>query len=170
MWQDPGNLRIYKARNKMHGPVTLCIHFNCHVHAWYLHQLSFNVSIVGDVTPEQKEVFTANLTLSPADRARLGTHVAVQPDLVAVTILGDDGTVAVLLNCKVLMPCAVRNTCMRAGLSSLTHCMCGTLAYSSLSSRSHANQTSFSIRTAQVHGRCAFRKLDSPAWVLGSVG
>ena len=51
-------------------------------------QLSFNVSIVDDVIPEGTETFTANLTLAPADRARLGNRVAVQPDLATITING----------------------------------------------------------------------------------
>ena len=57
-------------------------------------QLSFNVSIVNDMIPEDDEDFTARLTLSPADRARLGTRVTVQPDLANVTIQDDDGTLA----------------------------------------------------------------------------
>ena len=54
-------------------------------------QLSFNVSIVDDVIPENNEDFTASLTLSPADRARLGNRVTVDPDLATVTIMDDDG-------------------------------------------------------------------------------
>ena len=57
-------------------------------------QLSFNVSIVDDMIPENNEDFTASLTLSPADRTRLGTRVTVQPDLATVTIEDDDGTLA----------------------------------------------------------------------------
>ena len=57
-------------------------------------RLSFNVSIVNDMIPEDDEDFTASLTLSPADRARLGNRVTVQPDLATVTILDDDGTLA----------------------------------------------------------------------------
>ena len=59
-------------------------------------QLSFNVlSIVNDtVIPENDEDFTASLTLAPADRARLGNRVTVDPDLAAVTIQDDDGTLA----------------------------------------------------------------------------
>ena len=58
-------------------------------------QLSFNVlSIVNDTIPENDEDFTASLTLAPADRARLGTRVTVDPDLAAVTIQDDDGTLA----------------------------------------------------------------------------
>ena len=59
-----------------------------------MRQLSFNVSIVNDMIPEDNEDFTASLTLSPADRARLGTRVTVQPDLATVTIMDDDGTLA----------------------------------------------------------------------------
>ena len=59
-----------------------------------MRQLSFNVSIVNDMIPEDDEDFTASLTLSLADRARLGTRVTVQPDLANVTIQDDDGTLA----------------------------------------------------------------------------
>ena len=55
-------------------------------------QLSFNVPIVNDTFPEDDEDFTASLTLSPADGARLGTRVTVDPDLATVTIEDDDGT------------------------------------------------------------------------------
>ena len=54
-------------------------------------RLSFNVSIVDDVIPENNEDFTASLTLAPADRARLGNRVTVDPDLATVTIMDDDG-------------------------------------------------------------------------------
>ena len=70
-------------------------------------QLSFNVSIVDDVTPEGTETFTANLTLSPADRARLGDRVTVDPDLATVdpdlatvTILHNDGTILSVCVCN----------------------------------------------------------------------
>ena len=43
-------------------------------------QLSFSVSIVNDMFPENNETFIANLTLLPADQARLRDRVAVQPD------------------------------------------------------------------------------------------
>ena len=59
-----------------------------------MRQLSFNVSVVDDMIPEDDETFTASLTLSPADRARLGTRVTVQPDLATVTIQDEDGTIA----------------------------------------------------------------------------
>ena len=58
-------------------------------------QLSFNVPIVNDMIPERNEDFTASLTLSPADRARLGNRVAVQPDVATVTIQDDDGTITI---------------------------------------------------------------------------
>ena len=58
-------------------------------------QLSFNVSIVNDAIPENDEYFTVRLTLLPADQARLGNRVTVQPDLATVTILDDEGTIAV---------------------------------------------------------------------------
>ena len=55
-------------------------------------QLSFNVSIVDDMIPEDDENFTARLILAPADRTRLGTRVTVDPDLATVTIEDNDGT------------------------------------------------------------------------------
>ena len=57
-------------------------------------QLSFHVSIVDDMIPEDYEDFTASLTLAPADRARLGNRVTVNPDLATVTIEDNDGTLA----------------------------------------------------------------------------
>ena len=57
-------------------------------------QLSFNVSIVDGMIPENDETFTASLTLLPADRARLGGLVIVDPDLATVTIEDNDGTLA----------------------------------------------------------------------------
>ena len=62
-----------------------------------MRQLSFNVSIVNDMIPEDNEDFTASLTLAPADRVRLGTRVTVDPDLATVTIQDDDGTLALLM-------------------------------------------------------------------------
>ena len=61
-------------------------------------QLSFNVSIVNDAIPEDDEDFTTSLTLSPADQARLGNRLTVDPDLATVTILDDDGTIPVMDN------------------------------------------------------------------------
>jgi len=58
-------------------------------------QLSFNVSIVNDMIPEGNETFIANLTLLPADQARLGNRVTVQPDSATVTIQDDEGTIAI---------------------------------------------------------------------------
>ena len=43
-------------------------------------QLYFNVPIVNDMIPEDDERFIANLTLLPADQARLHNRVTVQPD------------------------------------------------------------------------------------------
>ena len=54
-------------------------------------QLSFNVSIVNDMIPEDDEDFTASLRLSPADQFMLDNLVTVAPDLATVTILDDDG-------------------------------------------------------------------------------
>jgi len=58
-------------------------------------QLSFNVSIVNDMIPEDDEDFTARLTLLPADQARLRNRVTVDPNVATVTILDDEGTTAV---------------------------------------------------------------------------
>jgi len=55
-------------------------------------QLTFSVSIVNDLIPEDDETFIANLTLSPTDQARLRNRVTVQPDSATVTILDDEGT------------------------------------------------------------------------------
>ena len=51
-------------------------------------ELSFNVSIVDDNTPESAETFHANLTLDPADQARL---VTVSYNAATVTIQDNDG-------------------------------------------------------------------------------
>jgi len=53
-------------------------------------QLSFNVSIVNDLIPEDDEVFNASLALSPADQATFGELVTVAPDLANVTIRDDE--------------------------------------------------------------------------------
>jgi len=58
-------------------------------------QLSFNVSIENDMIPEDDETFIANLTLLSADQARLPNRVTVQPDSATVTILDDEGTIAI---------------------------------------------------------------------------
>ena len=52
-------------------------------------RLSFNVSIVDDMIPEDNELFTASLTLS--DPATYGEIVTVDPALANVTILDEDG-------------------------------------------------------------------------------
>jgi len=41
--------------------------------------------------PEENEEFTATLTLSPADQARFGNLVSVEPGVATVTIMDDDG-------------------------------------------------------------------------------
>ena len=58
-----------------------------------MRQLSFNVSIVNDNSTEDAEMFSASLTLDPADRDRLGNHtrVTVSPDAATVTIQDDEG-------------------------------------------------------------------------------
>ena len=56
-------------------------------------QLSFNVSIVNDMIPEDDETFIANLTLLPADQARLRNRVTVQPVSATVTIQDDEGKI-----------------------------------------------------------------------------
>jgi len=62
-------------------------------------QLSWNVSVVNDVIPEDDETFIANLTLLPADQARLRNRVAVQPDSATVTILDDEGKILAVQIC-----------------------------------------------------------------------
>ena len=49
------------------------------------------MSIVNDNIAEDTEMFTASLTLDPADRARLGNRLTVSPDIATVTIQDDDG-------------------------------------------------------------------------------
>ena len=58
-----------------------------------MRQLSFNVSIMDDNSTEDAEMFSASLTLDPADQARLGnrTRVTVSPDIATVTIQDDEG-------------------------------------------------------------------------------
>jgi len=58
-------------------------------------QLTFSVSIVNDMIPEEDETFIASLTLLPADQARLHNRVTVQPDSATVTIQDDEGTKAI---------------------------------------------------------------------------
>jgi len=62
-------------------------------------QLSWNVSVVNDVIPEDDETFIANLTLLPADQARLRNRVAVQPDSATVTTLDDEGKILAVQIC-----------------------------------------------------------------------
>ena len=54
-------------------------------------QLSFNVSIWNDNIPEDDEMFSASLTLGPADQARLGNHVRASPDVATIMIQDNDG-------------------------------------------------------------------------------
>ena len=54
-------------------------------------QLSFNVSVVNDNIPENAEMFSASLTLDPADQARLGNRVTISPDVATVTLQDNDG-------------------------------------------------------------------------------
>ena len=56
-----------------------------------MHQISFNVSIVNDSIPEDAEMFTASLTLDPADQVRLSNRLTVLPDVATITIQDDDG-------------------------------------------------------------------------------
>ena len=56
-----------------------------------MRQLSFNVSIVNDSIPEDDEMFSASLTLDPADQAMLGNRVTVSPNVATVTVQDDDG-------------------------------------------------------------------------------
>ena len=56
-------------------------------------RLSFNVSInfVNDNIPEDAKMFSASLTLYPADEARLGDRVTLSPGIATVTIQDNDG-------------------------------------------------------------------------------
>ena len=56
-----------------------------------VHQLSFNVSIINDNTPEDAEVFNASLTIDSTDQARLGNPVRVSPNEATVTIQDNHG-------------------------------------------------------------------------------
>ena len=56
-----------------------------------MRQLSFSVPIVNDNITEDAEIFSARLTLDPADQARLGNRVRVSPDVATVTINDTDG-------------------------------------------------------------------------------
>jgi len=61
------------------------------------------------VIPEDDETFIANLTLLPADQARLGNRVTVQPDSATVTIQDDEGTT--VIDNYILNQNLKRNTC-----------------------------------------------------------
>ena len=56
-----------------------------------MRQLSFNVSIMNDNTPEDAKMFSASLTLDPADQARLGNRVTVSPNVTTLTVQDNDG-------------------------------------------------------------------------------
>ena len=56
-----------------------------------VHQLSFNVSIVNDNTPEDTKMFNASLTIDSTDQARLGNRVRVSLNKATVTIQDNDG-------------------------------------------------------------------------------
>ena len=56
-----------------------------------MRQLSFNVTIGNDDIPEDAEMFSASLTLDPAEQARLENRVTVSPHVATVTIQDDDG-------------------------------------------------------------------------------
>ena len=53
-------------------------------------ELSFNVSIVNDSTPEGDEMFRIILTLDSAGQDRLSSRVRVEPNVATITIQ-DDG-------------------------------------------------------------------------------
>ena len=53
-------------------------------------ELSFNVSIVNDSTPEGDEMFRVSLTLDSAGQDRLSSRIRVSPNVATVTIQ-DDG-------------------------------------------------------------------------------
>ena len=59
-------------------------------------ELSFNVSIVDDNTPEDAEMFHANLTLDSADQDRLGDRVKVSHNAATVTIQDNDGKLQIM--------------------------------------------------------------------------
>ena len=56
-------------------------------------RLSFNVSInlVNDNIPGDDKMFSASLTLYPADRQSIGNCVTLSPDVATVTIQDNDG-------------------------------------------------------------------------------
>ena len=56
-----------------------------------MRQLSFDVTIGNDSIPENAEMFSASLTLDPADQARLENRVTVSPHVATVTIQDNDG-------------------------------------------------------------------------------
>ena len=49
------------------------------------------MTIVNDSIPEDAEMFSASLTLDPADQARLGNLVIVSPYVATITIQDNDG-------------------------------------------------------------------------------
>ena len=49
------------------------------------------MSIVNESIPEDAEMFSASLTLDPADQARLGNRFIVSPDVATITIQDNDG-------------------------------------------------------------------------------
>ena len=57
-----------------------------------MRQVSFNVSIVNDIIPENDEIVSASLILDPADQARLGNRMTVTPEVSTITIQDNDGT------------------------------------------------------------------------------
>ena len=61
-------------------------------------QLSFNVTIVNDSIPEDAEMFSASLTLDPADQARLENRVIVSPRVATVTIQDNDGKNPIIMH------------------------------------------------------------------------
>ena len=94
----------------MHIYPCLCIHlihstadFRLGPFSNDVRELSFNVSIEDDMIPEENEEFTATLTLSPADQARFGNLVIVEPDLASITIMDDDGKCPALSICRKML-------------------------------------------------------------------
>ena len=88
-----------------------------------MRQLSFNLSIVNDVILEENEDFTASLTVSPADRTRLGNRVTVQPNVATITILDDDGTIAIIDN--YVLKDVLLHICISINMCSLCSNHCG---------------------------------------------
>ena len=73
------------------------------------------MSIVNDNIPEDAKMFSASLTLDPADRTTLANRVTVSPNVATVTILDNDGkeiiTAPLLPQCDILSKMHLFNLC-----------------------------------------------------------